>query len=166
LGARAHSAGEAVKFVGLVYVAFLLLSLAGERLRNMPLQLVGNATGFVLAVLLYRLFAPADPHTALALLPLAFIHYVIQGVGQVRADAGTLRLALLPFAVYLMVLGYLIARSTFAPIALGLLIALAGLGWLIAVVPRVPTWSALAVVLFGIVAEVALAIWLLVAPEP
>jgi hypothetical protein len=166
LGARAHSAGEAVKFVGLVYVAFLLLSLAGERLRNMPLQLVGNATGFVLAVLLYRLFAPADPHIALALLPLAFIHYVIQGVGQVRADAGTLRLALLPFAVYLMVLGYLIARSTFAPIALGLLIALAGLGWLIAVVPRVPTWSALAVVLFGIVAEVALAIWLLVAPEP
>jgi len=155
-----------VKFVGLVYVAFLLLSLAGERLRNMPLQLVGNATGFVLAVLLYRLFAPADPHIALAMLPLAFIHYVIQGVGQVRADAGTLRLALLPFAVYLMVLGYLIARSTFAPIALGLLIALGGLGWLIAVVPRVPTWSALAVVLFGIVAEVALAIWLLVAPEP
>ena len=155
-----------MKIVGLVYVAFLLLSLAGTKLRNMPLQLVANATGFALALLLYRLFAPADPRIALALLPLAFIHYVIQGVGQVQADAGTLRLALLPFAAYLVVLGYLIARSTFAPIALGLLIALAGLGWLIAVVPRVPTWSALAVVLFGIVAEVALAIWLLVAPEP
>ena len=154
-----------MKIVGLVYVAFLLLSLAGDRLRNTPLQLVGNATGFVLAVLLYRLFAPADPPIALALLPLAFIHYVIQGVGQVRADAGMLRLALLPFAVYLMVLGYLIARSTFAPVALGVLIALAGLAWLIAVVPRVPTWSTLAVVLFGVVAEVALAIWLLIAPE-
>lgn len=158
--------GEALKVVGLAYVAFLLLSLAGTRLRNVPLQLLGNAAGFVLAVLLYRLFAPADPPIALALLPLAFIHYVIQGVGQVRAEAGTLRLALLPFAAYLVVLGYLIARSPFAPITLGLLIALAGLGWLIAVVPRVPTWSALAVVLFGIVAEVALAIWLLVAPEP
>ncbi len=154
-----------MKIVGLVYIAFLLLSLAGERLRNVPLQLVGNATGFVLGVLLYRLFAPADPYIALALLPLAFIHYVIQGVGQVRADAGTIRLALLPFAAYLMVLGYLIARSTFAPIALGVLIALAGLGWLIAVVPRMPTWSALAVVLFGIVAEVALAIWLLITPS-
>jgi hypothetical protein len=151
--------------VGLVYVAFLLLSLAGMTLRSMPLKLVGNATGFVLAVLLYRLFAPADPHIALALLPLAFIHYVIQGVGQVRADAGTLRLALLPFAAYLMVLGYLIVRSTFAPAALGVLVVLAGVAWLIAVVPGAPTWSTLAVVAFGVIAEVALAIWLLIAPS-
>jgi Domain of unknown function (DUF4386) len=154
-----------VKIVGLAYVAFLLLSLAGMTLRNIPLQLVGSATGFVLAVLLYRLFAPGDPLIALALLPLAFIHYVIQGVGQVRADRATLRIALLPFAAFLMVLGYLIARSTFAPDALGVLIAVAGLAWLIAVVPGVPTWSTLAVVLFGIVAEVALALWLLIAPE-
>ena len=154
-----------MKIIGVVYVAFLLLSLAGRTLRNLPLKLVANATGFVLAVLLYRLFAPAAPAIALALLPLAFIHYVIQGVGQVRADVGTLRLALLPFAVYLMVLGYLIAQSTFAPVALGVLIVLAGVAWLIAVVPGAPTWSTLAVVLFGIVAEVALAIWLLIAPS-
>ena len=154
-----------MKIIGVVYVAFLLLSVAGTRLRNAPLRLVANATGFVLAVLLYRLFAPADPQIALALLPLAFIHYVIQGVGQVRADAGTQRLALLPFAAYLMVLGYLIARSTFAPVALGVVIGIAGLLWLIAAMPRLPTWSTLAVVLFGVVAEVALAIWLLIAPS-
>ena len=154
-----------MKIVGFVYVAFLLLSLAGMTLRNLPLQLVGSGTGFVLAVLLYRLFAPADPNVALALLPLAFIHYVIQAVGQVRADAGMLRLALLPFGAYLIVLGYLIAQSTLAPVALGVLVGLAGLAWLIAVVPGVPTWSTLAVVLFGGAAEVALAIWLLIAPE-
>jgi hypothetical protein len=44
---------------------------------------------------------------------------VIQGVGHVRADADTLRPALLPFAAYLVVLGCLIARSAFAPVALG-----------------------------------------------
>jgi Domain of unknown function (DUF4386) len=154
-----------VQIVGLVYVAFLLLSLAGMTLPKVPLQLVGSATGFVLAVLLYRLFAPADPLIALALLPLALIHYLIQGVGQIRADADTLRLALVPFAAYLVVLGYLIARSTFAPVGLGVLIGLAGLAWLIVVVPRVPTWFTLAVVLFGGMSEVALAIWLLIAPE-
>ena len=154
-----------MKIVGLVYVAFLLLSVAGTTLRNMPIQLIGNATGFVLALLLFRLFAPADPQIALALLPLAFIHYVIQGVGQVRADAGMLRVALLPFAAFLIVLGYLIAQSTFAPVALGVLIALAGLAWLIAIVPGMPTWSTLAVVFFGVVAEGALAIWLLIAPS-
>jgi Domain of unknown function (DUF4386) len=155
-----------VKIVGLVYVAFLLLSVAGARLRIIPLQLVADATGIVLAVLLYRLFMPGDPPIALALLPLAFIHYVTQGVGQMRADTGTLRLALVPFAAYLVVLGYLIARSTFAPVALGVLIALAGLAWLIGILPRVPTWSTLAAVLFGVVAEVALAVWLLIAPVP
>jgi len=154
-----------VKLIGVVYVAFLLLSLAGMRLRNLPIKLVANATGFVLAVLLYRLFAPADPDIALALLPLAFVHYVIQGVGQVRADATMLRLALLPFAAYLIVLGYLIAGSTFAPAELGVLIVLAGLAWLIAVLPGIPIWSTLAVVALGIIAEVALAIWLLIAPS-
>jgi hypothetical protein len=51
-------------------------------------------------------------------------------------------------------------------VALGVLLVLAGLAWLIAVAPGVPVSSTLAVVLFGIVAEVALAIWLLSAPEP
>lgn len=150
---------------GLTYVAFLLLSFAGSTLRNVPLQLVGSATGFVLAVLLYRLFAPAEPLVALALLPLAFVHYLIQGIGQVRSDTGMLRLALVPFAAYLILLGYLIARSTFAPGGLGVLIVLAGVAWLIAVAPGVPTWSTLAVVVFGVVVEVTLAIWLLTAPS-
>ncbi len=154
-----------MKIVGLAYVAFLLLSVAGATLRNVPLQLVANAAGVVLAVLLYLLFAPADSYVALVLLPLAFIHYLIQGVGQIRADTRMVRLALTPFALYLVVLGYLLVRSTFAPDALGVFIALAGLAWLIAVVPRAPTWSTLAVVAFGIAAEVALAIWLLTAPE-
>ena len=133
-------------------------------LRSVPLQLAGTASSFVLAVFLYRLFAPADPRIALALVPLSFIHCVIQGVGQAQADTGLQRFALLPFAAFLIVLGYLIAGSTFAPASLGVLVALAGVAWVIPVVPGVPTWSTLAVVVFGIVAEGALAIWLLTAP--
>ena len=153
-----------MKVVGLVYVAYFVLALAGMTLRSVPLQLAGTATNFLLAVFLYRLFAPADPRIALALLPLSLIHCVIQGVGQVQADVGTLRVALLPFVGYLVVLGYLIARSPFAPTGLGVLVAIAGLAWLIAIVPGAPTWSTLAVVVFGSVVEGALAIWLLVAP--
>jgi hypothetical protein len=64
-----------------------------------------------------------------------------------------------------MVLGYLIVQSTIAPAGLGELVVLAGVAWLIAVVPGAPTWSTLAVVAFGVIAEVALAIWLLIAPS-
>lgn len=154
-----------MKIVGLVYVGFLLLSLAGMTLRHLPLQLVASAAGFVLAVLLYRLFSPADPLIGLALLPLALAHYAIQAFGQVRADTDALRLALLPFAAYLVVLGYLIARSTFAPVALGVLVGVAGLAWLIATLPTVPIWSTLVVVVFGVATELVLALWLLTAPQ-
>jgi hypothetical protein len=154
-----------VRIAGVAYAAFLVLSAAGMTLRSLPIQVVGNASGFVLSVLLYRLFAPTDPRAALALLPLALVHYVVQAVGQVRADTDLRRLALLPFAPYLLLLGYLIATSTFAPTALGALIALAGLAWLLAVVPAVPTSCKLAAFVFGFAAEVALAIWLLTAPE-
>jgi hypothetical protein len=154
-----------MKVVGLVYVVYFVLALAGMTLRSVPLQLAGTVTNFVLAVFLYRVFAPADPRIALALLPLSFIHCVIEGVGQAQANTDLQRLALLPFAPFLIVLGYLIARSTFAPASLGVLVALAGLGWLIPVVRGVPTWSTLAVVVLGIVAEGVLAIWLLTAPS-
>jgi hypothetical protein len=148
---------------GLVYVAYFVLSAAGAALRNVPLQVVATASYFVLAVVLYRLFAPADPVAALALLPLALVGCVIQAFGQVQGDAGVLRLALVPFGLFLVVLGYLIARSAFGPLALGALLVVAGLAWPIAVIPGAPSWSAAVAVALGIVAEGALAIWLLVA---
>src|SRR4051794_35410108 len=100
---------------GLVYVAYFALSITGAALRSVPLQVIATAWYFVLAVVLYRLFAPADPTVALALLPLALLGCAIQAWGQVQADAGLLRLALVAFGLFLVVLGYLVARSTFAP---------------------------------------------------
>ena len=146
----------------MVYVAYFALAIAGGGFRNLPLQVVATAAYFVLAVFLYRLFAPADPRVALALLPLAALGCVIQGVGQVAADAGLLRLALLPFALYLVALGYRIARSTTAPLALGILVAVAGIAWCFVVIPGLPSWYIAAALILGIVAEGALAVWLLV----
>ena len=117
----------------------------------------------VVAVVLYRLFAPADPLVALALLPLAFIGCLLQAFGQVQADAGLLRLALVPFGLFLLVLGYLIARSSVAPVALGALLAVAGIAWPMVVIPAMPSWYAGVAIVLGIVAEAGLAIWLLIA---
>ncbi len=152
-----------MRTAGLVYVAYFAISIAGAAVKNLPLQVGSTAVYFVLAVFLYQLFAPADPRVALALLPLAALGCVIQGVGQVAADADLLRLALLPFALFLVVLGYLIARSTIAPLALGILVALAGIAWCFVVIPGLPTWYSVLALILGIAAEGALAIWLLVA---
>ncbi len=70
--------------------------------------------------------------------------------------------ALVFFGSFQLVLGYLIFRSTFLPRAIGVLIAIAGVGWLTFMVP--PISSALLVYLeiLGIVAEGLLMMWLLV----
>ena len=70
--------------------------------------------------------------------------------------------ALVFFGSFQLVLGYLIFKSTFLPRAIGVLIAIAGVGWLTFMVP--PISSALLVYLeiLSIVAEGLLMLWLLV----
>lgn len=152
-----------MRSAGLVYVAYFVLSIAAAAIKNVPLQIVATGLYFVLAVVLYRLFSPADGRVALALLPLALAGCVIQGVGQAQADSGLLRAALVPFGLFLVVLGYLVARSPDAPLALGGILVVAGLAWPLTAIPGMPTWYAAIAVVIGIVAEASLAIWLLAA---
>jgi hypothetical protein len=71
-------------------------------------------------------------------------------------------IALVLFAVFDLLIGYLIFTSTFLPRILGVLLMLAGVGWLTFV------WAPLAaalspyVLLLGALAEILLMLWLLV----
>jgi hypothetical protein len=65
------------------------------------------------------------------------------------------------FGPYCLLLGYLILRSTFLPRVLGVLMGLAGLGWLIYLSPLEAYLSTYLKVL-GFLAEMSLMLWLLV----
>jgi hypothetical protein len=65
------------------------------------------------------------------------------------------------FGPYCLLLGYLIFRSTFLPRILGVLMAFAGVGWLIFLSPLENRLSTYLKVL-GFVAELSLCLWLLV----
>ena len=65
------------------------------------------------------------------------------------------------FAPYCLLIGYLILRSTFLPRSLGVLMAFAGVGWLIFLSPLENRLSTYLKVL-GFVAELSLCLWLLV----
>jgi hypothetical protein len=65
------------------------------------------------------------------------------------------------FGPYCLLIGYLIFRSTFLPRTLGVLMALAGLGWLIFLSPLANHLSTYLKVL-GFVAEMSLMLWLIV----
>jgi hypothetical protein len=65
------------------------------------------------------------------------------------------------FGPYCLLIGYLIFRSTFLPRILGVLMALAGVGWLIFLSPLASPLSTYLKIL-GFLAEASLMLWLIV----
>ena len=78
---------------------------------------------------------------------------------RLNGDAG--RVALVFFGVFQLFLGWLIVRSTFLPRAIGVLIAVAGVGWLTFLSPVLPGWLVTGDEVLGFAAEAALMLWLL-----
>jgi hypothetical protein len=71
-------------------------------------------------------------------------------------------IALVLFAFYDLLLGYLIFRSTFLPRLLGVLLMIAGVGWLTFLWPPLAATLSSYVLPFGALAEIVLMLWLLV----
>ena len=66
------------------------------------------------------------------------------------------------FGFYCLLNGYLIFRSSFLPRTLGLLMALAGLGWLTFIVPTLAHSLDPYIRMPGVIGELSLTVWLLV----
>jgi hypothetical protein len=66
------------------------------------------------------------------------------------------------FGFYCLLIGYLIFRSGFLPRVLGVLMALAGLGWLTFLSPPLANHLSPFILVLGFLAELALCLWLLV----
>lgn len=79
---------------------------------------------------------------------------------NLSAESG--RVALGFSAFFQLVWGYLIFRSTFLPRAIGVLIAVAGVGWLTYLLPAQPAFVVTATEVVGFAAEASLMLWLLV----
>ncbi len=79
---------------------------------------------------------------------------------NLNAQVGSI--ALVFFGLFQLLIGYLIFRSTFLPRILGALMALAGLGWLIFLVPPLAAFLFTYLEVLGILAEALLMLWLIV----
>jgi hypothetical protein len=79
---------------------------------------------------------------------------------HLNAQVGTI--ALVFFGLFQILIGYLIFRSTFLPRILGVLMALAGLGWLVFLAPPLAALLLTYLEVLGILAEALLMLWLIV----
>jgi hypothetical protein len=71
-------------------------------------------------------------------------------------------IALILFALYDLLVGYLIFRSTFLPRSLGALLMFAGIGWLTFIWPPLASTLSPYVLPLGALAEILLMLWLVV----
>jgi hypothetical protein len=155
------------RMTGVVYLLFFLTAILAQFLVGRKLVFYSNATNLieaafyaVLTLLFYRMFRPVN--RSLSLLAALFS---LAGCIVMTLD---LFLPSLPvnslwfFGPYCLLIGYLIFRSSFLPRILGLLMVLAGLGWVAFLFPTVAHSLALYIEVLGIFAEASLMLWLLV----
>jgi hypothetical protein len=156
------------RITGVIYLLYFLTAILAQLMTGWKLLAYGNAAnlvsaGFyvVLTLLFYGLFKPVN--RALSLLAALF-----SLAGCVVMILGFLPRVSLPisplvfFGPYCLLIGYLIFRSSFLPRILGVLMALAGLGWLVFLLPNIAHFPTLFIEGLGILAEASLMLWLIV----
>jgi hypothetical protein len=121
---------------------------------------IASAAYVVVTLLFYDLFKPVNKGVSL-------LAAVISLAGCVTGTLSLFHLASIPinnlvfFGFYCLLIGYLIFRSTFLPRALGVLMALGGLGWLTFLSPTLAKSLSPYNLFPGILGEGVLTMWLL-----
>ena len=155
------------RITGLIYLLYFLTAISAEvfvgRGRHVAydaVALTGEAFYVAVTLLFYYMFKPVN--RSLSLLAALFS---LAGCANDLLDLFHLAPhkvnSLVFFGPYCLLIGYLIFRSTFLPRILGVLMAFAGLGWLIFRSPLAVQLSTYLQVL-GFLAEASLMLWLLV----
>jgi hypothetical protein len=153
---------------GIVYLLYFLTAIPAQILTSHQFAAYGNgtnliATGFYcfLTLLFYFLFRPVNRIISFIAALFSLMGCILMTLDFTLQTAPTIS-SLLFFGPYCLLIGYLIYRSTFLPHILGILMALAGVGWLVFLLPNLPNFLSISIEAIGICAEASLMLWLIV----
>jgi hypothetical protein len=155
------------RFTGAIYLLYFLTAVGGEVFvgRGRPVfydavYLISHALYVAVVLLFYFLFKPVNKIISL-LAALVGLLGCANDVLDLFHVAPYKINAVVFFGPYCLLIGYLILRSNFLPRILGLLMMVAGVGWLVFMWP-VGKHLSTSIQVLGFVAEMALMLWLLV----
>ena len=158
-----HSPRTKSRIAGLFYLLTILTGafalLVKEPLRSVML-LSSTACYVAVTFLFYALFRPVNRSVSTTAAVVSLAGCALSTLGLFHLGASRLN-PLVLFGCYCLMIGYLIARSTFLPRALGVLMAAGGLGWLTFISPALAQYLSPYNMALGIVGETALTVWLL-----
>jgi len=146
-------------FYLLAIVAGIVAVMAAGSLGSAALSLA-TLCNIAVALLFYELFRPVNQ--GLSFLA-ALCGLASSILGSLRWHPLDVDIGMIFFGLYCLLIGVLILRSTFLPRILGVLMALAGLGWLTLLSPTLERNLSPLNMAFGILGQVALTLWLLIA---
>jgi Domain of unknown function (DUF4386) len=165
--ADARPSRTRARATGVVYLLYFLTAVSAEvfvgrdRLVAFDaVNLIAYAFYIAVTVLFYYMFRPVNRNLSL----LAAMFSLVGCANDVLSlfNLAPYKISSLAFfGPYCLLIGTLIFRSTFLPRILGVLMALAGVGWLIVLSPLGIQLSTYLKIL-GFLAELALCLWLLV----
>jgi hypothetical protein len=165
--ARAQRSPNA-RMTGVVYLIYFLTAILAQFLVGRKLVFYGNATNLiatafyaVLTLLFYVMFKPVNRKVSLLAALFSLTGCAVMTLGFFPRASLPIN-PLLFFGPYCLLIGYLIFRSSFLPRILGLLMAIAGLGWVAFLLPTVAHSLTIYIEVLGIFAEASLMLWLLV----
>jgi hypothetical protein len=155
------------RITGVAYLLYFLTAVSAETF-SAPggvfafdaLNLIAYAFYIAVTLLFYYMFRPVNRY-------LSLLAAICSLMGCANDVLSLLNLALYKmsslvfFGPYCLLIGYLIFRSTFLPRILGVLMALAGVGWLIYLFPLASQFGTYLTIL-GFLAEASLMLWLIV----
>jgi hypothetical protein len=151
---------------GALYLLYFLTTILGQVMVGQGLAVSGNAINTISTVLyvvvtlfFYALFKPVSNSLSLLAALFSLAGCVVMSLGLIHMTSPIN--PLLFFSPFCMLIGYLILKSSFLPRVLGLLMFLAGIGWLVYLIPALPHTLSLAMMILGFVAELSLCLWLL-----
>ena len=142
------------KYSTISWLAASLLPMAMPRTSSRPCCYA------VLTLLFYGMFKPVNRSLSFLAALFSLAGCVVMALGLFPPSLPIN--SLLFFGPYCLLIGYLIFRSSFLPRILGVLMALAGLGWLAFLFPTLAHSLFLYIEVLGIFAEASLMLWLLV----
>jgi len=155
------------RITGIVYLLYFLTAVSAEvfvgRSRLVlydAVNLIAYAFYIAVTLLFYYLFKPVNRNLSLLAAFFSLLGCAIDVLSFFNVAPYKIS-SLVFFGPYCLLIGYLIFRSTFLPRILGVLMAFAGLGWLIFLSPLTNHLSTYLKVL-GFLAEASLMLWLIV----
>ena len=162
---------------GALYLLIFIAAPSGAATATAARMLITLACDTAVALIFYDLFQPVGRRLSLAALFFRLIFVAVMAVNswnylhaaflkdarsQAAFNAGY-KIAVVPFGIHCLLIGYLIFESDFLPRILGVMMAFAGVGWLTFLWPPLAESLQRYVLVCALLGEGGLTLWLLLA---